>query len=434
LSLAGLFALFCAQPLAASSDMSLSSPGSPEGRPAAAQEAPAPPLEEGEEHWHRKGVVLRKGESKIELVGYVQPDFRYFTWEVEGDKKDRDRDPGFRLRRLRMGSKAQFGKVTLGFVIDPRSSKAGSRLKDVTAGYAFSPAARLMVGYFKPSIGLELLASGSKLDFAERSMAANILSPDRDWGGELSGSFGRLGYVAGLFAGDGNSHPESARTSASGRLMFRPVPGLELAGSILRGEVRADNRALGAPKGLAGESATGFTFWDRPYVNGTRRRLGSDLSYSRGPFRVQAEYLEARDERNGQGVTGLDLPDVRGRGWNAQVSYVVTGEPKEETVVPRTSLFKGGKGALELVARVEGLGFDDLGPRTGSQSFDNRAADLVRSGVFSVQLGANYWAATFMKIQSSALWEKYNDGRIAPAPVDRGPYFTLVGRVQFIIP
>jgi phosphate-selective porin len=205
----------------------------------------------------------------------------------------------------------------------------------------------------------------------------------------------------------------------------------------MQSEVAADQETgvdAPLPKGAPGETATGFTFWNRPYVNGTRRRLGSDLAYSRGPLKVQAEYLEIREQRKGQGVTGLDIPDVRGRGWNAQVSYVLTGESKGSTVTPKTSLFKGGRGALELVFRVEALKFDDTGAPSSSSSFGNRASDISPSGSSAIQAGANYWASNFMKIQGSALWESYHDPRIAPVPGDQGRYFTLIARIQFMIP
>jgi hypothetical protein len=39
-----------------------------------------------------------------------------------------------------------------------------------------------------------------------------------------------------------------------------------------------------------------------------------------------------------------------------------------------------------------------------------------------------------MKIQGSALWESYHDPRIAPVPGDQGRYFTLIARIQFMIP
>ncbi|MBK5255552.1 MAG: hypothetical protein JJE39_05930 [Vicinamibacteria bacterium] len=412
---------------------------------ASAAEASSPPnpaaKNEGEakeaERWHREGFVLKKGQSRIELVGYVQEDFRRFDWNVLGDETGAKRNPGHKLRRTRIGSKARFGDLSLIFVIDPRNSQKGSRLKDVTAGYEFSMMANLLAGYFKPSIGQEFLTSSSKTDFVDRNMAANMLSPDRDWGVELSGSSRRVGYAVGGFAGDGNSHPQSSGASGTARLILKPVKGLELAGSILQGEVTADplgSATPPAPKGNPGKTATGFAFWQSPHVNGTRRRLGSDLSYSRGPFKLQAEYLETREQRKGQGDTGLDIPDVLGRGWNVQASYVLTGESKGSTVEPTASLFKGGRGALEVVARVESLKFDDTGPSPGVSSFSNRASNISPAGSSAIQVGANYWTATFMKIQASALWESYEDPRIAPVPGDQGRYLTLIARLHFIIP
>lgn len=393
--------------------------------------------EPGPDGWHREGLALKNGTSRIELAGYLQADFRDFDWAVQGDDTGTERRPGHELRRLRMGSKAWFGDLALVFVIDPRESKKGSRLKDVTAGYSFSKSATVLAGYFKPSIGREFLDSSSKTDFVDRSMAANKLSPDRDWGIELSGSFDRLSYAIGGFAGDGDSNPESSRAAVAGRLILKPLNGLEVAGSLMRGEVRAgpaNGTTSPLAKGAEGETPTGFSFWGRPFVQGTRRRLGGDLAYSRGPFRVKAEYLEIREERKAQGMTGLDLADVRGRGWNCQVSYVLTGETKFETVSPRKSIFKGGRGALELVARVEGLRFDDTGVSSRSPSLDSRAGDLLPSGSLVAQAGANYWASTFMKLQGIALWEGYSDARIAPVPGNTGRYFSLAFRVQFMVP
>ncbi len=37
-----------------------------------------------------------------------------------------------------------------------------------------------------------------------------------------------------------------------------------------------------------------------------------------------------------------------------------------------------------------------------------------------------------MKLQGSALRESYNDPRIAPVPGNKGRYFTLIARLQFM--
>lgn len=391
----------------------------------------------GPETWRRDGLSLIRGDSRIQLTGYVQEDLRYFDWAIEGDRAGAGRSPGHELRRLRMGTKAWFGKVALVFAIDPRDSKKGDRLKDVTAAYTFSEHAVLLSGYFKPSIGQEFLTSSSKTDFVERNMAAASLSPDRDWGAELGGSFRHVGYALGVFAGDGNSSYGSASTSLAGRAILKPSKALELAGSFMQGQVRAGattGSVRPAPKGARGESASGFAFWPRSSAEGTRRRWGGDLTYSRGPFKVQAEYLELREERQHQGAEGLDLPETLGRGWNIQLSHVVTGEAKGATVSPKRSVFNGGRGALELVARAESLRFDGFRVASGSPSSTAPGPDLRRAGARAVQAGANYWFSSFMKVQGSALWETYDDPAMAPTPGRKGRYFTLMARLQLMIP
>ena len=205
----------------------------------------------------------------------------------------------------------------------------------------------------------------------------------------------------------------------------------------MQGKVTPDPR-VGAsepsPKGASGVTASGFTFWNRPHVSGTRRRLGGDLNYSRGPFRLQGEYLELTEQRKGQGSTAQDIPDVKGRGWSAQASYVLTGEKKGSTVEPEKSVFKGGFGAVEVVARVEGLKFDDTGDSTGFAGYGNRARNIAPSGSTAIEAGLNYWASNFLKLQGDALWESYNDPLIAPTPGKTGRYFTLLARIQVMIP
>jgi phosphate-selective porin len=406
----------------------------PQDGPKPATKAEAEKVSEG---WRRKGFAFSKGKSKIEIVGYAQEDFRHFDWSVKGDETGTRQAPVHELRRLRIGSKARFRNLTFEFVADPRNSEKGSRLKDATVGYDFAKGFNVLVGHFKPPVSQEFLTSAGKTDFGDRSMIADRLGPDREWGIGADGDFAHVHYAVGFFAGDGASSSQSAGNSGAARLTLKPVKGLDVSASFMQGEVTADPR-VGAveplPKGASGQTASGFTFWDRPHVNGTRRRLGGDVSYSRGPFRLQGEYLENREQRKGQGSTGQDIPDVRGRGWSAQASYLLTGEKKDSTVAPRRSILKGGLGAVEIVARVEALKFDDTGDPSGFEGYGNRARNIAPSGASAIQAGINYWASSFFKLQGSALWESYNDPLIAPVPGNTGRYFTLIGRVQVMIP
>jgi phosphate-selective porin len=241
----------------------------------------------------------------------------------------------------------------------------------------------------------------------------------------------------GVFAGDGDANTQTAKTSGAARLTVRLFKGLDLSGSFMQGDVTPDPRVGAtepAPKGASGQTTSGFTFWNRAHVKGARRRLGADLVYSRGPLRLSGEYLQNTEERKGQGSTGQDIPDVRGRGFNAQASYVLTGEKKGSTVEPKKSIFTGGKGAIEIVARAQALKFDDTGDPSGFAGYGNRARNIAPSGASSMEAGLNYWASKFLKLQGSALWESYNDPLIAPVPGKTGRYFTLQARVQVMIP
>lgn len=394
-------------------------------------DAPAP------EGWRRDGFALKKGKSRIQLTGYVQEDVRHYDWKVKGDETGALQAPTDQLRRLRIGAEAKFGDLSLEFVTDPRNSQKGSRLKDVTAGYGFSKRFNLLVGHFKPPVGQEFLTSAGKTDFVDRSMLGSRLVPDREWGAGLSGEVSRVGYSVGFFAGDGDANVQTAGDSGAGRMTVKLMKGLSVSGSFMQGKVTPNPRigtSEPSPKGASGQTATGFTFWNRPHVSGTRRRLGGDASYSRGPFRLQAEYLEITEQRQKQGSTGQDIPDVRGRGWSTQASYVLTGEKKGSTVEPRKSIFKGGFGAAELVARAEGLKFDDTGDPSGFAGYGNRARNIAPSGATTLAAGVNYWASNFIKLQGDALWESYNDPLIAPVPGKTGRYFSLIARIQFMIP
>ena len=110
------------------------------------------------------------------------------------------------------------------------------------------------------------------------------------------------------------------------------------------------------------------------------------------------------------------------------------GERNNSTVQPKTSVFSGGRGALEVVARAERLKFDDTGNPVGPAEFGNRSGNIAPSGATALQAGLNYWFSPFLKVQGSALWESYHDPLIAPTPGKKGRYFTFFARLQVMVP
>lgn len=400
--------------------------------------APPRELKPPSNGWRRDRFALKKGKSKIEFTGYIQEDFRDFDWEVEGDPSGSKRAPEHELRRLRLGTRVRLGNVLFEAIGDPRRPKTGSRLTNLNAGYEFSKHLTFRAGLFKLPGSKEFQAPTNATDFLDRSMIAVRLVPGRDWGASLAGTVARATYLVGVFKGDGNGSPQRSGTLGAGQVSVDVTPRLQLAGSFSQGRVTAapikDSLASTPPKGALGETPSGYTFWRRAYVDGPRRRMSGSLTFSRGPFRVLGEYLEQREARHRQGPDGLDLPEVIGRGWSAQASYVLTGERKATPLEPRRSLFHGGPGAVELVARAETLRFDNAGDQSGPVSAGNRASNIAPAAATAVEVGVNYWASNFAKVQTVAMWERYNDSLIPPTPPRRGPYLTFMARLQFMVP
>jgi len=383
--------------------------------------------------WQRKGLGLKNGRFKIDLAGYAQMDFRHFDWNVEPDSVRAERE----LRRLRIGIKAEFDRWSLELDGDPRGSKKGDRLKDAAVGYQFSRKATLLAGHFKPDVSPEFLTSSSRTDLIDRSMAPERLGVDREWGASLSGEASKFTYVAGAFAGDGSPSSERSDAAVASRVTWEPRGGFVLGSSFMQGKVTPDP-AVGSiepeAKGGSGRTSSGFDFSDRPHVKGTRRRVGADAAYSRGSFRAIAEFLQMTEQRLGQGPGGETLPAFRGRAWSLHATYILTGEKKSTKVRPAASIFKGGKGMLEVAARIEGLHFDDTGAETGRAGYRSRDQDLVAAGAATWSAGVNYWASSFLKFQGNALWERYRDATRAPTPGNNGRYFSVVGRIQVMVP
>lgn len=412
-------------------------PDSTEGKDVAvaAPVEPKPPEIE-KAGWRRDRFAWKKGKSRVELTGYLQEDLRHFDWEVSAPSASRKQAKEHELRRFRLGTKALFGKTLFEFQMEPRNLPPGvPHLKLLAGTYSFAKALNVRAGFFKLPGSREFSAPTNGTDFVDRSMIASRLVPDRDWGMSAGGVHGRLEYVVGAFKGDVYGGVRRAGPSGAARVGVNLPGGFQLSGSFLQGRVTA--LPAGAtvpplPKGAFGQTATGFTFWGRPYVNGTRRTISTSLFYTRGSFRFLGEYLEQREERKEQGAGGEDLSDVLGHGVSAQLSYLLIGERKGALTEPSKSIFQGGLGAVELVARVETLRFDDTGDGSLPVSTGSRAANPAPAGALAIEAGVNYWASYFMKLQTTAIWEKYDDPLAAPVPGKAGHYFSIIARIQFM--
>ena len=211
-------------------------------------------------------------------------------------------------------------------------------LKDTWVGLRLTKAIRVRGGYIKLPVTQEFLISPAKTDFIERATFVESIGPNRDWGGLVYGEISRaVEYQAGVFAGDARASDGRAGTTAAARLVLKPARWLDFGGSFSQGDVQADPVGPGLdpePKGLSGKSVTGYRFFPSVYVNGRRLRWGADARVQAGPFSLWGDFLETREQRKGQGPTLLDLPEIRGDGWSATATWLVTGEKKTRTIRP----------------------------------------------------------------------------------------------------
>lgn len=381
---------------------------------------------------------------RIKPAGYLQGDLRRFPgWEVEPGF----RDDGGDVRRLRVGVEMESGPYS-GEIVVEAADLVNRALGDRDHQPAFALKTHLKdaylqralgrhyvrAGQFKLPVSREHLTSAARTDFIERSRIGDGLAPGRDWGlmagGKLGGKQG-LEYRAGVFAGDGWSEHSRAKTTGAARLVWEPVPGLELAGSGSLATVKANVKIHASqPRGLHGESLSDWTFFPRPFVEGQRRRLGGDLRLERGPLKIKLEVLQSRDERKAQGSTFEDLPAVVGLGWSAGAEWRLLGpRSKDDTTHGRTP--------LDVGVRYEALRFDDEGGAlaVGPESPGLRAANVFLESLASLSVGVAYEPRSYLRLMGNVALDRYGGaGQGAPEPGRLGTYLTVLGRLQVHVP
>ena len=184
--------------------------------------------------------------------------------------------------------------------------------------------------------------------------------------------------------------------------------------------------------GLRGRMIGRFVFFDPVYVSGRRLRLGVDGLWTPGPFSVQAEYNRVSDQRNGQGLGDVDLPDVIAQGWYLSGTWVVTGEGKSGGVEPRHPFPLHGAGAFEVVARIEEMRFSSAGTG-GEPPFTNpRAANILPNRDRALTLGGNWYLNRFGRIAFNIVRESIQDPLRSPLP-DRTTFWSGTLRLQFVM-
>jgi phosphate-selective porin len=250
-------------------------------------------------------------------------------------------------------------------------------------------------GKFKLPFGLDNSTSSVEHDFIFRSLGTRALAPGRDIGAMIYGEAARrrFTYAIGVFDADDRLVADSERffdddqgadsfgRTVSGRVTVQPFDGVASLPSGLRNlEFGASGAWSEVAEGLnsfKGNSVFGYDYFERVWVNGDRVRTGVDVALVSGPASLKAEWINASDERLGQGVDDGDLSNMFTRGWYVSGSWLVTGEDKEDTVSPKRPLLQGGFGAIEVAARYERM---LLGSSADASelAFNNPRADNLR--------------------------------------------------------
>ena len=372
------------------------------------------------------GAEASQARQQFELQprGYVQFDWRgYPDWTVAPGSGRLDFNT-VEIRRLRAGVDGQWRRLSFEFGIDPMDDFDGALIKDAYVQVGVSRALRIRGGQFKLPGGREYGMSATSLNFMERSGFAQATGTGRDMGVMATGRIRRrIDYEAGVFAGDGVGRNSRAGFTTAGRIVWNGRNDLTFAASASEGRtVAVDSDPA---NGIQGHATSGYRFFDPLYVQGRRDRIGIDLEWSPGPWRLSAEGLRVYDQRHNQGLDGEDLPAAVSLGWNS----AIVREFGRRRGAARSRLRE-----WDLGFRVDGFSFDDDGPSTGRDSVRPRATDVRARDALTVMAGLSWNLARWARVMTNGGLERYLESRSAPEPGRRGNYWTVATRLQLELP
>ena len=391
--------------------------------------------------WRDHPSVRAGRNLRLDFSVKVQQDWRspgdepvdFPTWQLNRARAGVD---GELFRKIQFSIEREFSER---LNVDHSGKPQKSQWKDVWVEANISDGFQVRAGNFKVPFGLDQTSGESNLDFVNRSLGGDYLSPGRDVGAAVHGRFygRRLNYSIGGFRQDGENSRSSKMVGGdltfAGRAAVQPFTRkstkgeAEIGGSFATTEL-SDASVL--PNGLRGRTVlSNYTFFDSVFVKGTRRRMGVDFDWTKGPAGARAEYMFVSDTRLDQGLGDQDLPAARGRAYYVLGSWVLTGERKVRPVEPRQKgLGRGGVGAIELVARFDRLLFDS---KAGVDiPFRNsRAETILPSDDKVITIGVTYYANRFVKIQLNGIREQLEDAQRSPTSSSK-PFWSTVARFQ----
>lgn len=289
---------------------------------------------------------------RVSAGGKLHVDARAFPEGPLGDT------PGFLVRRARAEVEVSVGD-RLRVVGEVDLGEGEAELVDGYVEVALGRGLVARAGRFKTPFGYESLLSSRDLRFAERSLAT-ALSPRRDLGASVRGTWRHVDAEVGVFNGVGDG--ASAQTAsdgaldAVGRVFVRPAgTGLGLGVAASAGTEHGDSTRSALAAYETPGDRTIYASAASVVADGPRLRVGPQATFDAGPLHLLGEWTWARHRVAGP----AGRTDLTHRAWQAAASFVVVGEPRgSRRPVPRRSVWDGGPGAVEVSARVHRLVLD----------------------------------------------------------------------------
>ena len=355
---------------------------------------------------YKNGFFLETPDQKFTLKagGRIDADMRLYN-------SDHPEKSEFLMSRARIYLSGTLYKY-FEFKIEPDFGKGESELKDGFINANYVPYAQFKVGQFKVPFSLERLLSANYMDFVERSLPADNLTPDRDLGIMLHGAYAAYGlsYGLGIFNGTrANEREVDEHKDIAARIAWSPfyqkdailIKGLHLGFSTTYGEEEMafpDDKDAWWSKGkleTAGDTKF-FEFSNGVIHDGKRKRLGTELAWVLGPLALKGEWMRVD-------LDGLKNPlgeshDLSMHGGYVSMGYFLTGEEEQFDVsqavfkrIKPKRIFdpsKGLWGAVQLVARYEYL---DLSEGFFDHGYANRTkyTDGAKGGTFGINWHLN---------------------------------------------
>jgi phosphate-selective porin OprO and OprP len=363
---------------------------------------PAQPASIGTVNANRWTIESADGQNLLRFGGLVQADGRYFADEQTAASANT-----LILRRVRPILEGTLDGI-YDFRIMPDFAGGKAVVDDAYVAARFASYLAVTVGKFKVPVGLEQLQSPAEIRFIERGLPADLV-PNRDLGVRVAGDVaaGRIGYALGYFDGvvdgtssDNNPTPDVSSTGhgdAAARLFLRPF--ILDSGSVVQGlgfgiagtytsfigsptdPLLPSYKTVGQQTFFSYRSSTAATATTAAASNGTyakgeRLRWTPQLYYSARSVGFLAEYVHVSQDVARDIGPATRTAVLTNTGWQAQLSWFVTGENESyRGFTPRSTfaLGKPGWGAFELVARYSELAVDRQAFLGGNNSFANPA-------------------------------------------------------------